>query len=225
MTALESDKPARALPDYVFTHERVYPGNREDLVALLPHGLGRVLDVGCGPGGFGEALVAAGKADSVIGIDLSTEAVREAAGRLEAAHRVDLDADPAPFPEASFDSIIYADVLEHLKYPWEVVRAQRPLLRPGGRAFCSIPNVAHVRVVTHLLRQRWEYQSEGIFDYTHLRFFARGSLDAMFRSAGYTHVVVAPLQRASTRVRLFNLLTLGSLRGLTVRSWWLTASG
>ena len=54
----------------------------------------------------------------------------------------DLDTDLVEMPLASFDTIIYGDVLEHCKFPWEVVRAQRPLLWTGGRAFCSIPNVS-----------------------------------------------------------------------------------
>jgi 2-polyprenyl-3-methyl-5-hydroxy-6-metoxy-1,4-benzoquinol methylase len=213
----------QGLPDYVFSEFRVYPGDRPDLVRRLPGGLGRVLDFGCGPGGLGEALVAAGKATSVVGVDLNPDAVAQAARRLESAHVLDLDRSEVQFPAESFDTLLYADVLEHLKYPWNVVRSQRLLLRPGGRAYCSAPNVGHFRVLSRLLRQRWEYETEGIFDYTHLRFFTRSSLAAMFRAASYRQVVCKPLERLSLKARMFNRLTLGVAHDFTVRSWWIEA--
>jgi O-antigen biosynthesis protein len=211
------------LPEYVFSEVRTYPGNRPDVVARLPSSLGRVLDVGCGTGRLGQALVELGKAESVVGIDLSPDAITQAAARLEAAHAVDLDRERPPFPASTFDTLIYADVLEHLKLPWEVLRDQRLLLHPGGRAFCSTPNVGHGRVLLRLLRQRWEYETEGVFDYTHLRFFTRRSLEAMFKAAGYREVSCRPLERASIKARIFNVLTVRLLRELTVHAWWVEA--
>jgi 2-polyprenyl-3-methyl-5-hydroxy-6-metoxy-1,4-benzoquinol methylase len=159
----------------------------------------------------------------VCGTDISSEAIRQARSRLEQAHVVDLDRDEVPFSPQSFDTLIYADILEHLKFPWTVVRAQRSLLRAGGRAFCSLPNVGHYRVVWQLLRQRWEYTTEGVFDYTHLRFFTRASLRAMFAGAGYQGPSIDPLYPPSRKVRAFNRLTLGRLHDLSVGAWWLEA--
>lgn len=211
------------LPEYVFENLRVYPGARPDLVERLPPGLGRVLDVGCGAGALGEALLLAGKATSVSGVDISPEAIRQAGNRLEEAHVVDLDQATAPFPTGSFDTILYADVLEHLKFPWAVVRSQRSLLRGGGRVFCSLPNVGHYKVLLRLLRQRWEYEIEGVLDYTHLRFFTRHSLRAMFLAGGYRVAMASPLYASSLKVRAFNALTLGRIRDIIVFAWWLEA--
>jgi SAM-dependent methyltransferase len=224
VAASPTSPPFQSLPDDFCEKIRVYSGLRRDLLERLPTGLGRVLDLGCGAGELGASLVATGKATSVCGIDISQDSIRLASQRLEQAVVIDLDQHEVPFPPASFDSLLYADVLEHLKFPWDTVRSQRALLRPGGRLFCSLPNVGHFRVLLSLLCQRWEYRSEGIFDYTHLRFFTRSSLTAMFSKAGYRDVCVDSLYPPGTRARLFSLGTPARLRDLTVASWWLEAT-
>jgi predicted SAM-dependent methyltransferase len=135
----------------------------------------------------------------------------------------DLDRDNLPFEAGTFDTLIYGDVLEHLKFPWINLREHRLLLRPRGRAFCSIPNVGYRATLLRLLRQRWDYESEGLFDYTHLRFFTRRSLEAMFRDAGYAAVVTDALYAPSWRTRAFNHVTLGTLRGFNISSFWVVS--
>jgi 2-polyprenyl-3-methyl-5-hydroxy-6-metoxy-1,4-benzoquinol methylase len=215
---------AEHMPEFLFSDLRVYPSERPDVIARLPSGLGRVLDVGCGRGFFGHALVESGKATSVGGVDISPEAIDHAKGKLESAYVIDLDQEHVPFPRASFDTLIYADVLEHLKFPWKVVRSQRTLLKPAGRAYCSVPNVGHSRVLFSLLRQRWDYESEGVFDYTHLRFFTRRSVIAMFTTAGYRDVICSRLERSSLKARTVSVMSFDYLRDFTVRSWWVECS-
>jgi SAM-dependent methyltransferase len=202
---------------------RLYPAVRKDLLRVLPARLGKVLDVGCGAGALGEELVRQAKADEVYGVDLSPDAVAAANERLTRAHLVDLDRDPLPFEPATFDTLIYGDVLEHLKFPWITLRAHRRLLKPGGRAFCSIPNVGYRVTLFKLLRQRWDYETEGLFDYTHLRFFTRRSLEAMFRNAGFVNVTSSPLHPPSPRLRLFNFVTFGALTDFNISSFWIEA--
>jgi 2-polyprenyl-3-methyl-5-hydroxy-6-metoxy-1,4-benzoquinol methylase len=183
-----------------------------------------VLDVGCGAGALGEQLLRQAKADEVFGVDLSPDAVAAASHRLSKAQVVDLDRDRLPFAAETFDTLIYGDVLEHLKFPWITLREHRLLLKPGGRAFCSIPNVGYRATLFKLLRQRWDYETEGLFDYTHLRFFTRRSLEAMFRDAGFVSVTSSPLHPPSPKLRLFNLVTFGALRDFNISSFWIEAS-
>ncbi len=213
----------RPVAGYMYQDVRLYPAVRRDLLHLLPTGLGRVLDVGCGAGVLGEQLLHDGKADEVFGVDLSPEAVAAASRRLSNAYVVDLDRDRLPFERETFDTLIYGDVLEHLKFPWIALRDHRVLLKPGGRAFCSIPNVGYRAALFKLLRQRWDYETEGLFDYTHLRFFTRRSLEAMFRDAGFVSVTSSSLRPPSPKLRLFNLVTLGALRDFNISSFWIEA--
>jgi SAM-dependent methyltransferase len=50
----------------------------------------------------------------------------------------DLD-EPLPLPDASFDTVILSDVLEHLYDPRQVISEIRRVLRPGGKLLMSAP--------------------------------------------------------------------------------------
>src|SRR5205823_9523972 len=84
-------------------------------------------------------------------------------------------------PGAPFDCILLTDVLEHLRDPWAVVRWADGLLAAGGLVVVSVPNIRHAETFwTLLVRRWWPYKEVGIFDRTHLRFFARRNLPELF---------------------------------------------
>ncbi len=167
-----------------------YYGNcRLDVLALLEPTAGRVLDVGCGEGATGAALLHSGRADAVDGIELTTVAADRATteagygtvvvGDLESADRAPLRAD--------YDTIMCNDVLEHVHDPWTVLRTLvDDHLRPGGTVVVSVPNVQCAEVVAPLLLGRFDYADDGILDRTHLRFFTRRSARALVEGAGLT---------------------------------------
>lgn len=106
-------------------------------LALLEVGSGdRLLDAGCGRG---EVLLAAARDGArVVGVDYSEAAVeiaRETLAEVEGADVRRADITDLPFPDASFDRILLADVIEHLDSDQEA-GAMRELFRvlaPGGR--------------------------------------------------------------------------------------------
>ncbi len=85
----------------------------------------------------------------------------------------------------SFEVITFGDVLEHLRDPVVVLRKIRPLLVKGGYVVASIPNVSHQSVIYALLQGEFPYSDDGLLDRTHLRFFTRATVEAMFGEAGY----------------------------------------
>src|SRR5664280_2280125 len=102
------------------------------------------------------------------------------------------------FGRAAFDVVIFGDVLEHLRRPLDVLRMARPLLAPGGFVVASIPNIAHGAVRLALLEGRFDYRPLGLLDDTHVRFFTRESVEALFRDAG-----LIPVQMRRTTAGLF----------------------
>ncbi len=97
--------------------------------------LGRLLDVGCGPGFFLEAL---GSEYEAFGLEWSCSAV-EMARKL--GFQVVEDCFPHhPFTTGEFDIVTFHNVLDHLPEPMQALRAARDLLKPGGVLMLSLVN-------------------------------------------------------------------------------------
>ena len=115
----------------------------------------QVLQVDCGPGVLAARLVGLGA--QVVGTDLSAEAVRRAQSRGINASQLNLDRQPLPFADASFDVVVSDSQIEHrvdyARYLDECVR----VLRPGGRLVLCVPNAAHWRVRWWVLRGHFPY--------------------------------------------------------------------
>ncbi len=157
---------------------------RPELLALIPESARHVLDIGCGSGRLGGALKARQPA-TVVGIELNAKAGEAARTRLDDVIVGDVEKLDKPFEEASFDCIVCGDVLEHMRDPKKFLQRARKWLSEDGRLIASIPNVRHHSVVRSLLEGNWTYESAGLLDETHLRFFTRRDIAEMFRSVGY----------------------------------------
>jgi 2-polyprenyl-3-methyl-5-hydroxy-6-metoxy-1,4-benzoquinol methylase len=173
-------KPAgyETKPDNYFEHARF------EMLPYVPTTCQRVLDVGCGQGNFGEALKQSRKVE-VWGLEPVASAVAEAATKLDRAIEGIFTPD-VDLPPASFDAIIFNDVLEHMPEPTEALQFAHKLLTPGGVIIASIPNIRQFQKVWELaVLGEWQYHDRGILDRTHLKFFTRKSIQAMFTESGY----------------------------------------
>lgn len=102
---------------------------------------GRVLDVGCGGGWF--LRVAADRGWDAVGVDLSPVAVRRAREILGVDAR-EGTVEAQAFAAGTFDLVTLWNVLEVIPDPLALLRAARPLVRPGG--------------VLHLRTQNYPFQ-------------------------------------------------------------------
>lgn len=89
------------------------------------------------------------------------------------------------FSSKKFNYIIFADVLEHLRDPVQILEKTQKLLRDDGSILVSLPNIAHNDIIAKLLEGSFEYTPLGLLDDTHIRFFAPESIGAFCESAGY----------------------------------------
>ncbi len=150
--------------------------------SLIPRGA-KGLDVGCGTGSVSEVIQKMSGA-RLIGIEPDAERAAAARARGLEAFQGFLSEEFLQ-QHGPFDVIIFADVLEHLPDPAEVVSLARKGLVPGGSIVASVPNVAHYFVRMALLRGRFDYQQWGIMDATHLRWFTRKTLAEFFQRMGF----------------------------------------
>lgn len=114
---------------------------------LTPHDLGHLLDVGTGTGRIAELL--AERARRVTGLDKSPEMLRIARARLQAlpSDRFDLvqgDFTALPFAAASFDSVVFHQVLHYAQAP-ELVLAEAARVTRGGGILAVVDFAAHDR--------------------------------------------------------------------------------
>lgn len=103
-----------------------------------------VLDVGCANGAH--TVKTARQVKRVIGIDYDVSQLTLAADTvrrrgLDNVHLFAWDLTRAfPFADASFDAVLFLDVLEHLEPRLDVLREIRRVLKPQGRLLVSAPN-------------------------------------------------------------------------------------
>jgi SAM-dependent methyltransferase len=100
----------------------------------------RLLDVGCGPGYFLEAVCKRFPDLKATGLDLSPSALRCAAARLPDSEFVLADAHDPPFSPGYFDVLLLNNVLEHLPAPLVLLGRLRRILSPGGCLVISTPS-------------------------------------------------------------------------------------
>ncbi len=117
---------------------------------------GKVLDLGCGDGDYAYHLQQMGF--DVLAGDMDV-------GRFRYKDRIRFQkcniTEKLPFSDKSFDFIVLAEVIEHLKNPYSVVKELMRVLRPKGRMVLSTPNILNLKSrVRFLVEGCWEYFRE-----------------------------------------------------------------
>lgn len=147
---------------------------RHDIIKYVCHPeIKTVLSVGCAYGRTEKVLIDEyGK--TVYGIEFNRDAAEVAT--KNGVYIIGDDAnkiDPSKI-EHVFDCIIFADVLEHLCDPLDVLMRCITLLKKGGIVCISIPNFRHYSILYGLFfKGGVRYCDAGILDKTHLRITTR----------------------------------------------------
>jgi 2-polyprenyl-3-methyl-5-hydroxy-6-metoxy-1,4-benzoquinol methylase len=173
-------------------------GNYElaDMLARPPR---LVLEIGCGAGGLGRHVKQKFPGVRVYGVELNRTAAEIAATRLDRVFvdSVDsLDLAAAGVAYGSVDTLLLGDVLEHLYDPWGTLVKLRPYLSDDAQVVASIPNSRNLALLSGLAEGDWQYQTAGLLDVTHIRFFTLAGMRRLFSETGYAvhrhHAVLDP---------------------------------
>jgi SAM-dependent methyltransferase len=168
-----------------------FPGMYARLRALIDENVktrALVLDAGCGPGRVFHYRTSR-RPRFIVGLD-SSASVRE---NRNVNRCLVGDLEALPFPDATFDVVISAHVLEHVERPEAVFAELARVLKPGGRLLVLTPN-------------RWHYVS------LLARLLPHGMHVAVNRARGLSEDDVFPTQyRANTAGRMRALLAKAGL--------------
>lgn len=152
------------------------------LAGVVPGG--RVLDIGCGAGPGLRYLT--GQGITAFGIDLVSYPLLQAQHLAPAAGLVRGNAGVSlPFASASFDLLLASELIEHLPDGRPLLTECSRVLRPGGCAVITTPNLWDVRrVFARLTGRVWS----GDTDPTHINLYTPLRLADEMASAGFARV-------------------------------------
>ena len=117
---------------------------------------GRMLDVGCGDRPYAplfrhvERYVGLEHPGAVMNVESE---LRRSFERVRGLIDAFGDANEIPFADASFDSCLSTEVLEHVTDPVSVAREIRRVLRPGGRLLLTVPFAGELHQIPYDFRR------------------------------------------------------------------------
>jgi SAM-dependent methyltransferase len=172
---------------------------RELLAWLAPAPGGRWLDVGCGTGALGAAVLAAADPATLVGLDPSAGFVADARARLgdPRARFVVADARRLPLAGASFDGVVSGLVLNFVPDPAAAVAEMARVARPGGRVAAYVWDYAGGM---ELIRRFWDAAAAldpaaaELDEGRRFPLCRPEPLAGLFRGAGLAEVAVRPIR-------------------------------
>jgi len=138
-----------------------------------------ILDAGCGEGITLEKLTRLFPDQRLLGIDTDAE-------NLEICRRHQLPVQEGslyalPLADASFDTVLFSEVIEHLDRPGKALSEIYRVLRPGGRVIVIFPNDR----IFMLARMAMGMVREALYDPGHVRQWTPRQIRQALREAGF----------------------------------------
>lgn len=151
-----------------------------------------VLDVGCGAGALGKLLKQAKKC-KVHGIDIDAKALKIAEKYYDNVENISVSdicsKDYIKFinNNCKYDYIVFADLLEHILDPGQLLYDFNKKLKENGKILVSIPNIGHWDIILGLLNDKFNYNKTGLLDTTHVRFYTYNSFLDLLKNINYKY--------------------------------------
>ncbi len=169
-----------------------------------------ILEIGCAYGFFGEVVRGMIPEAYYLGFDISQEAIRYAAEKLN------LNVSGADYLEYNahnrFTDICMWDVIEHLQHPDRFLEKIYSDLEPGGRLWITTGDID--ALIPRIMKRRWRM----IHPPTHLHYFsARTLTDLLKRKGFHVHQISYPAVARGLQQIFYSLFMLGKHPGRLIR--------
>jgi len=188
--------------DY-FTRQADTEHRRAILSVVEQNENARLLDVGCGSGEFTLAVADKVGTTQVCGVDIVEKRIAEARSRGIEVFGCDLN-ETLPFESGSFDIVLANQIIEHLFNTDAFIREIFRIIKVGGYAVVTTPNLAAVHNILYLLVGRQPPTASVSDEYlvatwcpgeksldpvrqqpSHRRIFTAGALEELFSHHGF----------------------------------------
>jgi len=196
-------------------------------IALRLREAKRVLDIGAGNGLLLSLLMEFGHECHALDVMDQPAAHPDTYGAKPIGfQRCNVEVDPIPYPDNSFDAVVCCQALEHFTHSHlPVMREMHRVLKPGGILEVDVPNVASYRNRSRMLRGKnitYDYEQHYLFakpilyngmsfyPMRHNREFTRRELAVLLAAAGFRNIEVSFLKSRRHREGLERLKTIGT---------------
>lgn len=133
-------------------NDKLYQKNQEFFLSFFTKGNNnsKLLDLGCKDGEFTKRISAAAGTGQVYGIEIDETAGKRAEEKGITVKKADLN-NEFPFPDGTFDVISANQVLEHVWDTDNFFKEVNRVLRMGGHAVISVPNLSSLHSIFFIL--------------------------------------------------------------------------
>jgi len=158
-----------------------------DLLKLIPHSASKIIEIGCSSGALAREFKKMVPSAHYIGVEIDSGYAIQAQRYCDETLVLNIEEADDNFwrSQSGRDCWVFGDTLEHLINPWRVLGKIYEVLSIGGVIVASIPNAQHWSIQARLSIGDFRYETEGIMDKTHLRWFTRQTIVEMFHGAGF----------------------------------------
>jgi 2-polyprenyl-3-methyl-5-hydroxy-6-metoxy-1,4-benzoquinol methylase len=148
----------------------------------------RVLDLGCGNGSLSHLIAQQGY--EVVGVEDCEQGVAIARQSFPDCHFIHASIYDLPYAqlENSFDIVLSAEVIEHLLYPRELVRAAKKCLKPNGRLILTTPYHGYLKNLVLALSGKMDAHFNPLWDGGHVKFFSVSTLTQLLETENYRNI-------------------------------------
>jgi 2-polyprenyl-3-methyl-5-hydroxy-6-metoxy-1,4-benzoquinol methylase len=170
-----------------------YDNVNTTLLDLVDPSSRRICEFGCASGALARAIRKRISGVHYVGVEMVEDQLKRAGDVLSISVHCNLDhlkdwsmssEMHSALPLNSFDHVIFGDVLEHLYDPQNAMNQAALRLVTGGSALVCIPNVQHWSVFAQLALGSWPQEDAGLFDRTHIRWFALADMIQLVERSG-----------------------------------------
>lgn len=158
-----------------------------DVFNFMRPGYRKVVEVGSSSGALARVYRAANPQSAYVGIEIDADYAEASKQHCTEVILGNVEKLPQETMHglADGDCWIFADALEHLYDPWQMLRRIRQQASGPVEVIACIPNAQYWGLQSCLNTGRFVYQDSGLLDRTHIRWLTRLTMLDLFQANGF----------------------------------------